>query len=424
MARELSAALLAALVAQSLSCAGACVRSSPDESRVPALDGDGTNPRADGVFSVSNVESTSEAACSPFKTWVSAYGLMLLADSEGQTVPEANLKWIARAVTEIFPYAKRGTMQNKVVQSMYRYRAALPVFHGQLDYRAMEQNDGAFEFCDTITVAMVDGGRPIAPTDQTKEVVEHILHAVTNVGLAQAFPSQWGISTSSDLYAAMMEARAAGAYDDSSYDGIGEPDARLRIRLQEFAYWALCASWGLFEGPNSIRNDVRPGEEWALSSPAEVQTNLPLFWALHQATTAQILDKPSDETLGRIGESAPTAPAWPIIDAGRGDLTAYARSMDAPSRGCSGVESEAGLVCLPWDDAVCLSAAEAGAAAAAAVVVALCLVCALRRLCRRGGKGTGGSGAAGGDPSGRIDGLEMGLGGGRRGAREATATAQ
>ena len=98
--------------------------------------------------------------------------------------------------------------------------------------------------CDTNVVEIVDEGRPANSNEQVIGVIEHLLHGVYN-GLAKAFPSQWGTSSSSDIYDAMMEAAANGAYDPSVYDDVPEEAARLRIQLQEFHYWGESTIWGI-----------------------------------------------------------------------------------------------------------------------------------------------------------------------------------
>ena len=40
------------------------------------------------------------------------------------------------------------------------------------------------------------------------EIYEHLLHTITNAGLATALPSKWGVTTTSDLYAAMVQCNA------------------------------------------------------------------------------------------------------------------------------------------------------------------------------------------------------------------------
>ena len=63
-------------------------------------------------------------------------------------------------------------------------------------WREIENNNSV---CDII---MQDG--PVGPEGQVMEVVEHILHYVSDIGLHYAFPEVWGISEDSDLARAMV----------------------------------------------------------------------------------------------------------------------------------------------------------------------------------------------------------------------------
>ncbi len=66
---------------------------------------------------------------------------------------------------------------------------------------------------------------------QVMEVVEHILHFVSDVGLHYTFPNEWGISKKSKLWEAMQEAVEKGYYDISSYADIDEENVRDRVTL-------------------------------------------------------------------------------------------------------------------------------------------------------------------------------------------------
>ena len=272
-----------------------------------------TNP-----YIVSEIQDTS-TDCLPFKKVLRVYGMLLLSHTADQTVPENGLKWIAHALTELFPAsASDQDSQKKVLQAMFRYRAANPIFSPKF-VDAMEPARDYISMCDSITIYFEEtAGNPSA---QIMEVYEHFIHIITDVGLNHAFPDQWGISKTSNLYKAMQEAITKKIYDVSSYKNVDE-EARIRLELQEFAYWGLSAVTGMQE--TYIKESMAP--EWTLSTASEVQINLPLFWTLHQETTAKIMGRISIATLTEIGKLAPggedaTIAAWPIIASGRGDVS-------------------------------------------------------------------------------------------------------
>lgn len=283
---------------------GGCINTQPTESRVP------TDP-----YTVSEIYTGS--SCEPFAKAMNAYGLLLVASTTGQNVPDNGLRWLATATTELFPASASDLdKQKEVLENMYRYRAANPVFIGQF-VNNMDPARDALSLCDTITIGSLESSGDTS--SQIMEIYEHLLHIITDVGFAYTWPSKWGLTTSSDLHAAMQEAIANGAFSAADYAGI-DSEARLRIQLQEFAYWALSTS----QGVHAAHFVGSAAPEWTLTSPSDVQTQLPLFWALHQSTSATVLGQISSGTMTSLGSLADgvisdTAP-WPIVAAGRGTV--------------------------------------------------------------------------------------------------------
>ena len=274
----------------------------------------GTAP--EDPYTVSDI--TTGASCTPFTKFMNVYGLLFTAGTSGQNVPDNGLKWLAKATTELFPSsASDQPTQKQVLQNMYIYRAANPVFVGSFVNR-MEPARDVLSMCDTITIGQDEGSR----NGQILEVYEHLLHIITDVGFSTMWPSKWGITASSDLHAAMMQAVNAGIYDVSSYAGMDD-EGRTRVEMQEFAYWALST----IQGVHSTYFTGAPGStggEWTLMTSAEVEAQLPLFWALHTSTSATVLGTISTSTMDALGDlfggSTPQTATWPIVDAGRGTL--------------------------------------------------------------------------------------------------------
>ena len=78
---------------------------------------------------------------------------------------------------------------------------------------------------------------------QVMEVVEHILHEVTDIGLRYASPDQWGIAQDSVPVQGMREAVERSYYDISQYSDIDDPEVGNRVLVQEFAYWVISTAW-------------------------------------------------------------------------------------------------------------------------------------------------------------------------------------
>lgn len=85
--------------------------------------------------------------------------------------------------------------------------------------------------------------------------LEEILHLVTSLGFASAFPSELGETGGSDLLEALDEAEELGFF---SYD---DPTCDRECRATEFIYWSITSMMGLQEDRcEEIRN------EWSLCS--------------------------------------------------------------------------------------------------------------------------------------------------------------
>ncbi len=233
----------------------------------------------------------------PLPKRLNACGIALVASSE---VPDLFLQLVGETVSQIFqPKDALDTKaQREVLEHLHRYRACLPVpstepqFERlfQRDPEAMDRVMDENSTCDIIMAAVPEG--------QVMEVVEHLLHAISDVGLHYRFPKEWGISRESELWRAMQRAIDAGYYEIESYRDIEEDaprDVYHRVLLQEFAYWFISTAWDLQEdyGPNE--------DEWTIRTSAELREKMPEFWAVYERTAGAVMSAPSRETLAEIG---------------------------------------------------------------------------------------------------------------------------
>ena len=134
------------------------------------------------------------------------------------------------------------------------------------------------------------------PVRQVMEVVEHILHYVTDIGLHYTYPDVWGIHRQSKLAEAMQKSIDEGYYDVSGYDDIDEPNVRFRVEIQEFAYWFISTAWNLQELYGPIHE-----QEWTIRDSDELRQKLPEFFGAYEQTAARVMVAPSAETLKQIG---------------------------------------------------------------------------------------------------------------------------
>lgn len=232
-------------------------------------------------------------AIAPFTKELQVYGLQLAARDD---ISDDFLQLVAQAITEVFPQDESLDLdqQKSLLQHQYRYRALIPVPLGD-DFSFMEDNPEQWQalesqnsICDII---MQD-----VPVGQVMEVVEHILHYVTDIGLHHQFPDVWGISDTSLLANAMQKAVDAGYYDVSGYDDIEDPLIRFRVEIQEFAYWFISTAWNLQEAYGPTHE-----QEWTIRNQTELQEKLPELYAAYERTAARVMVAPRAETLVQIG---------------------------------------------------------------------------------------------------------------------------
>ena len=241
------------------------------------------------VYTVTSPVATTEYG--QFSKVMKVYGITLVAKSD---VSDEFLTAVGQAIVDIFPGdVSDATQQEEILRNLYQYKALIPVFAGGeagFDPQAIDTIPGDHSICDII-MSDVDGG------GQVMEVMEHILHIVSNVGLHYTYPDQWGLTNSSDVYAAMQQSQQAGVYNTTDYQDIDEEDVLQRILLQEFAYWIITSHWNIqtMYGPND-------GFEWSATTPEDLTNDLPLSQVLLETTIAATMSPPAAATLAKLEE--------------------------------------------------------------------------------------------------------------------------
>ena len=232
-------------------------------------------------------------AMPPFTKELQVYGLKLAARDD---ISDDYMRLVARTIAESFPQdaGLDADLQREVLANHYRYNALIPVPLGY-DYSFMDESDeqwAAIErdnsVCDVI---MQD-----VPEGQVMEVVEHILHYVTDIGLHYTFPDVWGISEDSELARAMAKAGEEGYYQLDQYLDIEDEEARFRVQMQEFAYWFISTAWNLQAPYGPVWE-----EEWTIRDQDDLRQKLPEMYAAYEETAARVMVAPSLATLQEIG---------------------------------------------------------------------------------------------------------------------------
>jgi len=224
----------------------------------------------------------------PFTKKLIVCGITLIGRDD---ISDDFMQKVAETIKEIFsPNGENinKDLQEDLIRNMYKYRTVIPLFKGEdfdftsSDEELWDRTTRENSICDIIMEGV---------PGQVTEVVEHILHFVTDIGMHYTFPDEWGISKSSKLYELMQQAIDNQYYDVAQYSDINNDADRLRVLLQEYAYWIIYTSWDLREpyGPQEA--------EWFIMNSSELNDKLPQSYQLFQKIVPKVMVRPSKEIL-------------------------------------------------------------------------------------------------------------------------------
>ncbi len=237
------------------------------------------------LYSIGNIVLSDQFP--PFNKSLDVCGIKLIARDD---ISDEFMINIAKTISEMFAINNNTDqlLQRQVIENMYRYKTAIPLFYGEdwtienHEEQGWEQTNSANSMCDIIMEDI---------PNQVMEVLEHILHHVSDIGLHFALADDWGLYSNSELYRVTNLAIGTGNYNISQYSGISELDVRNRVILQEYAYWIIYTSWDL-------RKKYGPAEsEWSIITREEFISKEPAAFELFQNTIPKILSCPSDSML-------------------------------------------------------------------------------------------------------------------------------
>jgi hypothetical protein len=253
---------------------GGCILASPT-AEAPA-----------DLYQESDIVSTDEYK--PFTKKLSVYGITLIGRDD---ISDNFMRKVAKTIKEMFPQNESIDieLQKEVLRNMYRYRTVIPLFRDEEfefspeDQQAWDLTTNQNSICDIIMEGV---------PGQVNEVVEHILHWVSDVGLHYTFPAEWGCtSKTSKIYHAMQEAIDKKHYNIGQYGENGNDEERTRVLIQEYAYWIIFTAWDLYE-------PYGPEAEWTgIKNPSDMMEKLPLSYELFEQTIPKVMAPPSRTTL-------------------------------------------------------------------------------------------------------------------------------
>lgn len=206
------------------------------------------------------------------------------------------LKDVGQTMEEMFPQDSTLDLprQHKVLNNLLQYKATIPVIvghHDSMSEELMTEMENVYEkecsICDVIMYKQ---------PGQTMEVVEHLLHFITDIGLHYEYPKTWAFNTTnSEVYIAMEEAIDKGFYNVNSYkDMESEKEIYQRVVVQEFAYWLISTHWNLQEkyGPQE--------DEWTIKNKEDLKDRFPKGYQLVENTVSKIMKAPSNSILEKL----------------------------------------------------------------------------------------------------------------------------
>lgn len=227
----------------------------------------------------------------PFTKKMEVYGITFVAKNN---ITDEFMMKVAKAMKEMFPKTESidKKLQEQVLQNLYRYNALIPIVKSESDmpmtsdknneyYKIQKENS----ICDII----MEGSE-----SQALEVIEHILHTVSDVGLHYTLTDEWGLTRNSKVYKNMQNAINKKFYNISGYSEVPKGEIKDRILIQEYAYWVITSGWNIQE---------RYGlgeEEWKLKNKGMLKESLPSGYDLYENTIPKIMTAPSKEMLDSL----------------------------------------------------------------------------------------------------------------------------
>lgn len=208
------------------------------------------------------------------------YGLTFFASDN---IPDEFMTKIAKTFKEMFPKleGENASKQEEILKNLYRYKACLPIVTEKEIESISVDLINEYSVCDIIMKIK---------NRQTMEVIEHLLHAITDVGFSYTYPKEWGFKNDSLVSVAMNKAIENNIYNISTYN-IDIEDIKQRIIVQEFAYWLITSEW-------NIQAEYGPNEkEWIARNSNEVAEKLPDADKLFKNYANNLISCPSKETL-------------------------------------------------------------------------------------------------------------------------------
>lgn len=241
---------------------------------------EGTGEVPENLYTDTGIIRTDEYE--PFTKKMTVYGITFVAKD---TTSDEFLLAVADTLKDMFR-VEEGTnteLQEQIITSMYKYKALIPVLTTSNEVKIT--NPGMQEVCRNNSVCDIIMSKTGSPN---REVVEHLLHSITNVGLHYAMNDEWGLGEKSQAYQSMMTAIENKQYDTADYAQMKSiEEIWNRVVMQEYTYWIITAKWGLQESRDELN-------EWTLNFEKELKEQHQIGYELVE-TLNDVMYRPDDK---------------------------------------------------------------------------------------------------------------------------------
>ena len=133
---------------------------------------------------------TSTGLYPPFTKKLDVCGITLIA---GDEISNSFMENVALTINEMFIVNVNTDtlLQQTLLTNLYQYKTVIPLFYGEDWTIERESNLDALGDENSVCDIIMEG-----VPDPVMEVVEHILHHLTDIGLHYTYPADWGLTNS------------------------------------------------------------------------------------------------------------------------------------------------------------------------------------------------------------------------------------
>ena len=215
----------------------------------------------------------------PLSKSVRVFDVMVRATA---ATPDAKILHTARVLAEYLDGDEDGVPDNPaVVHELVARGATLVMARDEAELRSIERKLPYTDAWQALWASeVVPGGRTQGRFDAT---LEEVLHLISHVGYANAYPAIFGEEPGSKLADAMDIARGGRfrtvpkRYPEGAWYTYDDVTCDYGCHVAEYLYWALTSLLGAQEYPGRLR-EIR--HEWRLNTPERVREGDPRVYAL------------------------------------------------------------------------------------------------------------------------------------------------